>query len=66
MVMENLEMVLEKSWENMLSSLWEPCLFNSTEIITLREDCIRLERTVALNIIFLALFIKEGIVGYTP
>ena len=23
--MENLEMVMEKSWENILSSLWEPC-----------------------------------------
>ena len=25
MVMENQEMVMKKSWENMLSSLWEPC-----------------------------------------
>ena len=25
MVMENQEMVMEKSWKNILSSLWEPC-----------------------------------------
>ena len=24
-VMENQEMVMEKSWKNILSSLWEPC-----------------------------------------
>ena len=24
MVMENQEMVMEKSWKNMLSSMWEP------------------------------------------
>ena len=25
MVMENQEMVMEKSWKNILSSVWEPC-----------------------------------------
>ena len=27
-VMENQEMVMEKSWENIFSNLWEPCYIN--------------------------------------
>ena len=27
MIMENQEMVMEKLWTNILSSLWEPCYF---------------------------------------
>ena len=26
MVMENQEMAMEKSWKNILSSLWKPCV----------------------------------------
>ena len=32
MFMENLEMVIEKSWKNILSSLWEPCLVSKAHI----------------------------------
>ena len=29
MVMENQEMVMEKSWENNLSSMWDPCIITT-------------------------------------
>ena len=34
MVIENQEMVMEKSWTNILSSLWEPCYYMYAKVGT--------------------------------